>query len=317
MSKKGMPNEIWITRVYDAPVEAVWDAWTDPAKAALWWGPRGFTLTTHAKDLRPGGTWHYTMHGPDGTDYSNLARYFEVEKYAKLVYDHGATETTPPLFRVTVTFHREPGGKTRMEMCSTVPTAEIAVELRRHIRTAAGESTWDRLGEYLDETLQNKETFVINRTFDAGLETVWRMWTDATHLAEWLPPTGFTMKFLKADIREGGSTLCRMSNGAGVSFHSRSSYLRLEKPSLVVYDQQFCDEHGKIAKHPLAPTWPETLRMTVRFTAEDTDRTRVEVKTEIQGQATAEEIAAFVTSRAGMTQGWTGSFDALEQHLNC
>ena len=45
-----------ITRVYDAPVEAVWDAWTDPEQVAQWWGPRGFTLTTHSKDLRPGGT---------------------------------------------------------------------------------------------------------------------------------------------------------------------------------------------------------------------------------------------------------------------
>ncbi|MEZ6045243.1 MAG: SRPBCC domain-containing protein [Planctomycetaceae bacterium] len=54
-----------------------------------WWGPRGFTLTHHSKDLRPGGTWHYTMHGPDGTDYPNMTLYHEVEKYKKLVYDHG------------------------------------------------------------------------------------------------------------------------------------------------------------------------------------------------------------------------------------
>lgn len=67
----------------------------DPAKAALWWGPRGFTLTNHSKDLR----WRYTMHGPDGTDYPNIATYLEVEPLANLVYDHGVTETTPPLCR--------------------------------------------------------------------------------------------------------------------------------------------------------------------------------------------------------------------------
>ena len=100
MAAHEKPNEIRLTRVYDAPVKAVWDAWTDPQQVAQWWGPRGFTITTHSKDLRPGGHWDYTMHGPDGTDFLNTTKYLEVEKYAKLVYDHGATETQPPLFRV-------------------------------------------------------------------------------------------------------------------------------------------------------------------------------------------------------------------------
>ena len=102
MAAKNKSNEIQITRVYDAPVEAVWDAWTDPEQVAQWWGPRGFTLTTHSKDLRPGGNWDYTMHGPDGTDYPNKTKYLEVEKHAKLVYDHGGNDDRPPLFRVTV-----------------------------------------------------------------------------------------------------------------------------------------------------------------------------------------------------------------------
>src|SRR5436853_4484463 len=115
MVAKSKPNEIYITRVYDAPVAAVWDAWTDPQQVGQWWGPRGFTLTTHSKDLRPGGTWNYTMHGPDGTDFPNRTTYFEVEKYRRLVYDHGANENQPAMFRVTVQF-TEVKGKTKMEM---------------------------------------------------------------------------------------------------------------------------------------------------------------------------------------------------------
>ncbi|MCC6952960.1 MAG: SRPBCC domain-containing protein, partial [Deltaproteobacteria bacterium] len=60
MAPQNNSNEIAITRMYDAAVEDVWDAWTDPAQVAQWWGPRGFSLTTHSKDLRPGGTWRYT-----------------------------------------------------------------------------------------------------------------------------------------------------------------------------------------------------------------------------------------------------------------
>src|SRR3954462_12736269 len=109
MAAKNKSNEIKISRDYEAPVRVVWDAWTDPDQVAKWWGPRGFTLTTRSKDVRVGGTWDYTMHGPDGEDYPNLAKYLEVEKYSRLVYDHGGTHDKPALFRVTVNF-AEVGG---------------------------------------------------------------------------------------------------------------------------------------------------------------------------------------------------------------
>ena len=66
--------------------------WTDPEQVAQWWGPRGFTLTTHSKDIRPGGHWDYTMHGPDGVNYPNQTKYHEVEECSKLVYDHGGND---------------------------------------------------------------------------------------------------------------------------------------------------------------------------------------------------------------------------------
>src|SRR5215467_13003722 len=127
MTSKNKSNEIRITRIYDAPVLAVWDAWTDPEQVAQWWGPRGFTITTHSKDLRPGGHWTYTMHGPDATDWPNSTHYFEVEEHSKLVYDHGANDDRPALFRVTVLF-KEIGGKTKMDMTMTLPTPEAAEE---------------------------------------------------------------------------------------------------------------------------------------------------------------------------------------------
>ncbi len=50
-------REIVITRVFDAPRETVWDAWTDPLQVVQWWGPRGFTTTIQEMDLKPGGVW--------------------------------------------------------------------------------------------------------------------------------------------------------------------------------------------------------------------------------------------------------------------
>jgi uncharacterized protein YndB with AHSA1/START domain len=315
MAEKDKSNEIRITRIYEAPIQAVWDAWTDPGQVAQWWGPRRFTLTTHNKDLRPGGSWSYTMHGPDGVDYPNNAYYLEVEKYSKLVYDHGGNDDRPPLFRVTVLF-AEIKGKTKMEMSMTLPTPEAAEETGKFIKKAGGDSTWDRLAEYLEKESSGKEKFVINRTFDAPLELMFEMWTDPKHFSKWLAPIGFEMQFIKSDIKPGGSTFYFMTGKGDVKMYGRAEYLKIEKPDRIVYTQQFCDENEKVSRHPMAPTWPETMLTTVQLTEEGPDRTRVTVTWEPHGATTREELETFIKSRGGMTQGWTGSFDKLEAHLS-
>jgi len=312
MAATSESNEIRIVRMYDAPVQAVWDAWTDPAQVAQWWGPRGFTITTHSKDLRPGGHWSYTMHGPDGTDWPNNTHYLEVEPLAKLVYDHGGSEDRPPLFRVTVVFS-EVDGKTCMDMRMGLASAEAAAQTRQVIKHANGNTTWDRLAEYLAKRLSDREQFVIARTFDAPLAVMFDMWTKPEHFSRWLAPTGFDMRFIRADIRTGGDSLYCMTGP--FTMYGRAHYEEVSSPDRLVYTQQFCDEHENIARHPMAPTWPETMRTIVDLAAEGPDRTRVTITWEVAGPATAEEMAVFTSARAGMTQGWTGSFDKLDAVL--
>ncbi|OGR85576.1 MAG: hypothetical protein A2901_01935 [Elusimicrobia bacterium RIFCSPLOWO2_01_FULL_54_10] len=314
MGEKNSSKEINLTRVYDAPVKTVWDAYTDPAQAAQWWGPRGFTITSHSKDLRPGGTWDYTMHGPDGKDYPNLTKYLEVKEHSRLVYDHGGTKDSPPMFRVTVDFV-DLKGKTRMDMCMGLPTPEAAAKTREYIKKAGGNAAWDRFAEYLEKGNSGKEVFVINRSFEAPVEMVFDMWTKPEHFSRWLAPTGFTMNFLEANIREGGSTFYSMTDGKAVTMYGRAKYSKISRPEKLVYTQQFCDKDGKISRHPFAPTWPETMQTTVLFTEEGPSQTRVTVHWEVVGKATSEELETFIKGRAGMTQGWTGSFDKLEEHL--
>jgi len=313
MVAKNKSNEIRIIRRYDAPLKAVWDAWTDPEQVKQWWGPRGFTLTTHSKELKPGGIWHYTMHGPDGVDYPNKALYHEVVEQARLVYDHGGYDERKPLFRVTALFS-EVEGQTQLDMSFALATPEAAEQMRQFIKKASGDSTWDRLAEYLESESSGKEKFVINRAFDAPLDVMFAMWTDPQHFARWLPPTGFEMQFLRAEIKPGGSSFFRMA-GNNLTMYGRVQYLHVDKPDRLVYTQQFCDEQENLSRHPLAPTWPATMLTTVVFTAEGPERTRVTVTWEPDGPTTPEELAAFVQARGGMTQGWTGSFDKLETLL--
>jgi len=253
------------------------------------------------------------MHGPDGVDYPNTTIYYEVENESKLVYDHGGSEDKPPLFRVTALFS-EKKGKTKLEMTMSFPTPEIAEETRRFIKKVGGESTWDRLAEYLEKEDTGIEKFVINRTFDAPINVLFDMWANPKHLSKWLPPTGFDMQFIRADIRSGGSSFYVMK-GSNITMYGRAEYLKIEKPDTLVYKQQFCDENEKVSRHPMAPTWPETMLTTVNFAEESPDRTRVTVTWEVTGKATPEEMDTFIKAKGGMTQGWTGSFDKLEDYL--
>lgn len=312
MAPKRKSNELKISRVYDAPVQAVWDAWTDPDQVKQWWGPRGFTLTTHSKDLRPGGSWVYTMHGPDGTDYPNITYYHEVRECEALVYDHGATKDTPPLFRVSVTFEAI-GEKTAMEMTMTLETPEAAEQTRKFVKKAGGESTWDRLAEYLASEATGKEFFVINRTLESPMAQVQKMWTDPKHLVQWLPPEGMQMEHRKGSIEPGGVFFARMYNEAA-EVHFRFEYKEIT-PTRIVYAQQFCDANGNVSRHPFAPVFPETLLTTVTFTPETDESTRITLTMEATGEVTPNEFEEFIRERSGMTKGWTGSFDKLENLL--
>ncbi|MEZ4750412.1 MAG: SRPBCC domain-containing protein [Bdellovibrionota bacterium] len=131
-----------------------------------------------------------------------------------------------------------------------------------------------------------------------------------------MPPTGMNMEFIHAEIKPGGRSFYCMSGGGGMKMYGRAEYLEVKKPDRIVYKQQFCDETGeKVTRHPMAPTWPATMLTTVQLHAESPTRTRVTIRWEIVGDATAEELETFIKGRGGMTQGWTGSFDKLEAYL--
>lgn len=310
MATRNKPNEIYISRIYEAPVKMVWAAWVEPDQVAKWWGPRGFTITTFKKDVRTGGSWNYIMHGPDGVDYPNTTQFLEVEKYKKMVYDHGGKEDTPPMFRVTVEF-TDLGNKTRMEMTMALPTAERAEQTKKFIKQAGGNSTWDRLAEYLSP----KDNFVINRSFDAPIDVIFDLWTDPKHVSQWLPPTGMTMKYIKADIKAGGESFYCMSGSDDMKMYGKINYKEITRPHRIVYTQIFCDENEKVGRHPMAPTWPETMLTTVELTEESPDQTRITITWEVYGNATTTERETFHNAKSGMTQGWTGSFDKLEEYL--
>jgi uncharacterized protein YndB with AHSA1/START domain len=146
-------RELVLNRLLNAPRTLVFDTWSDPEHVSKWWGPVGFTTTTHEMAFKVGGRWRFTMHGPDGTDYPNLVVYTEIARPERIRYDHGdddRSENPAPNFKVTVTF-QDRGGKTFLTLRMLVESAAILEEMKKFGAVEGGTQTLDRLEQYLAE----------------------------------------------------------------------------------------------------------------------------------------------------------------------
>jgi uncharacterized protein YndB with AHSA1/START domain len=142
------------SRVFDAPRERVWKAWTDAAELKHWWGPLGFKVHTAKVDLRPGGMFLYGMTAPDGKQTWGRFVYREIAAPKKLV--------------CIVSFSDPQGGVTRhpwspgwpLEIMSTI---EFEEQGPRQTRVTV---TW----------LPHEASDAERKTFDEGRESMKQGW---------------------------------------------------------------------------------------------------------------------------------------------
>jgi uncharacterized protein YndB with AHSA1/START domain len=117
--------ELTVTRVFDAPRELVFAAWTDPAQAALWWGPQGFTTISCEMDVRPGGAYRACMRSPESTRHCRRGVYREVVAPERLVFTFAWEDAD---------------GNPGHEMLITVTFAAIGAQTRLTLHQAVFES---------------------------------------------------------------------------------------------------------------------------------------------------------------------------------
>lgn len=139
-------REINLERFIDAPRAIVWRAFAEPGQVEQWWGPTGFTTTTHARDFRTGGEWIFTMHGPDGRDYENHVIFDEIIEGERVAYRHsGGDESEPISFRAELNFFTQ-GSGTLVRLRSRFPTREARdYVIREHGALEGGRQTLARL----------------------------------------------------------------------------------------------------------------------------------------------------------------------------
>lgn len=128
------------TRIFNHARSLVFEAWTDPNRLKNWWGPNGFTNTFDEFDLRPGGMWRFTMHGPDGKNYPNESIFVKIEEPELIIFDH----LSQPRFQVVATFEELQDTKTRLTFRMIFKSAEQYQALRSFVQEK-NEENFDRL----------------------------------------------------------------------------------------------------------------------------------------------------------------------------
>jgi len=139
MDASAIGRELTTSRRIPASRATVWSALTDAQLLATWWGPDGFTNTFAVCDLRPGGEWRHTMHGPDGRSYLNQSRFADLQAPERWVIEH----LSPPQFRLEVVL-TEHGAETEVHWRQTFATAEVCAAVRA-ICIPSNEQNLDRL----------------------------------------------------------------------------------------------------------------------------------------------------------------------------
>lgn len=295
-----------LTRVFNAPRNLVYAAWTEPKQLAQWWGPTGFTNPVCELDLRVNGEIRIDMRAPNGTVYPMSGAFREILEPERLVFTSAALDSNgKPLFENlnTVTFAEYDSNKTLLTIDVRVlwegPTAGQYLS-----GMAEGWSrSMDRLSEFVlagtgflpDPVQLDNRELRATRNFHAPLELVYRMWTEPEHIAQWWGPRGFTNTIQKMDVRPGGEWLLIMHGPDGRDFPNH--YLYEE----VIPNQRLVISHVN---------WPQH-RKYVTFT-ESKGETEVSIRMLFDSVADHNKVV----TEYGAAKGLIENLDKLQEHLS-
>jgi uncharacterized protein YndB with AHSA1/START domain len=294
-----MERELTLVRIFDAPREVVFKAWTDPRQLAKWWGPKVFTNPVCEVDLRPGGAWRIVMRAPDGTEYPCSGVYREIVEPERLVFTNNATDRdgNPLIEGFTVVIFEDLAGKTKL----TLHTRAIGLVPYAPKMLAGMEAGWtqslDKLAASLPafaqpETTSDRE-IVATRVFDAPRELVFQMWTDPQHVSHWWGPKGFSITIHEMDVRPGGVWRFIMHGPDGRDYPNEIVYIEIASPERLVY------------KH-VSPPFQSTATFVERGR-----KTELTVRMLFESAALRDQIA----QEFGAVEGLNQELDRLRQYV--
>ncbi|HEY1759569.1 MAG TPA: SRPBCC domain-containing protein [Bryobacteraceae bacterium] len=303
-------KELVITRIFDAPREVVFKAWTDPERLKRWWGPKNFTNPVCEVDVRPGGAMRIDMRGPDGKLYPMTGIYHEIVEPDRLIFTASALDANrDPLFeQMTIVTFEDQGGKTKLTVHASF--SKVRAEAAPHL--AGAETGWNMsLDRLADETAP--KALRVTRVFDAPRDLVWKAVTEGERLMHWWGPKGFTPLTCEVDLRKGGTFRFSLRAPDGSMMWGKWVYGEIVAPELLVSVTSMTDEAGNPMRHPMAGTFPTEVLYTMTLSERDGKTTMI--VSGVPFNATEEERKAFETGRDYMEQGFDGTLNKLAAYL--
>jgi uncharacterized protein YndB with AHSA1/START domain len=316
MAAKSDDGDFVLTRVFDAPRDLVFKAWTDPEHLARWWGPHGFSNTCNL-DVRSGGKYRIVMHGPPRHpgDFPMSGVYQEIVPPERLVYtvDHSENPEAwhdmidpkrdkskgRPAWPATQTITFEDvGGKTKVTIRVRFESAAIREAFLKMGMKEGFSQSLERL-ESLAATETSDRDIVQTRLFDAPRPLVFKALAEPKHLERWWGPFGFRTETFTMDFRVNGIWRYVMHGPDGKDYHNRVVYEEIVEPERLVFNHA-PDEQCEKSNH----------RTTITL-AEEGERTRVTLRLTFASPAARDHIE----TKYGAIEGGKQTFERLAEYL--
>ena len=318
LAKTELPSDrpvIITSRLIAAPRELLWKVLTTPEHLQHFWGPDGFVNIFKTFDLRVGKEARFTMQGPDGKNWPNRFVFLTIDPPRLLRWDHdnGGEGDFDHKFTGEMELAEE-GGKTRIEL----RMYESNIAARDAIAGYAvegGRQNLDRLAVYVAPIVDEKNLFVIERSFPVSQARLFRACSEVKEMTQWYTPAGMTTIKAEQQLKPGGIYHYGLASGKGDEMWGKVTYKEISPSNRLVFRQSFSDAQGGLARHPMAPAWPMEMLTIMDFIAEGENQTRLKISWIYAGVDDAEG-ETFRAAHAGMNGGWTGTLDGLYDYLS-
>jgi uncharacterized protein YndB with AHSA1/START domain len=244
-------SEFTMERIFHAPRELLFEAWSDPNHLVHWWSPKPWEVTVCKVDFRPGGLWVYGMKGPDGSESWGRAIYREIVKPERIVFvdsfadDQGNPLSGMPEMVITVDFI-DLGDQSKIKFnCAFANEADLQKTVGFGMVEGLNQC-FAQLDEYLatkgtqkaetkiNLTLPSDREIRMSRIFDAPRDLVFKALTDPNLLAQWWGPNNTTTIIDTLEFRVGGAWRFVQRDPTGEENAFRGEFREIVPPERVV-----------------------------------------------------------------------------------
>lgn len=150
-------------------------------------------------------------------------------------------------------------------------------------------------------------TVRVERTFNASVADVWRVWNDPDSIKKWWGPKGYTALVVRNDVQVGGSYLWAMKSEQGRMFWSAGTYTEVITNTKIVSTMSFSDENGKTipgSQVSVPGRWPDKITVIVEFSESDG-----------KSKVTVSEVGIPIIIYPLSKMGWSQQFDKIQSLL--